>query len=109
MASIDRIKFRGLIGNREFKDLTVEEFLDALAKCGWREAHNGHIFKALVKRGPPWGIRTPNEFASALRTGTTEDGDRGERRQVCCKGRCWVIFKGNRLITLTGPTKTRAK
>jgi hypothetical protein len=107
MASIDRIKFRGSIGNRDFKDITVNEFLEALAKCGWREAHNGHIYKSLVERGAPWGIRTPNDFARALRAGATEDGDRGEKRRVCCHGKCWVIYRGNRFITLTGPTKTK--
>jgi hypothetical protein len=64
---IDAIEFPGLIGNQTWDRITGPEFFDALAKCGWREAHNAHIFLRLCQRGPGLGIHNPNDFARALR------------------------------------------
>jgi hypothetical protein len=100
MASIDSIKFVGLIGDKAWKEITVNEFLDALAKCGWKEAHNAHIFMRLSERGPGLGIRTPNDFARALRKGTTEDADGGAKARVCAGRKFQVIFRGNAFITI---------
>ena len=104
--SIDRIEFVGLIGNRLLTEVTTNEFMNALAKNGWGEAQNAHILMRLRERGPLWGIRTPNEFARALRYGITmPDRDRTHRR-VCCHGQCWVIYRGDlcRFITIRHPT-----
>jgi hypothetical protein len=49
---IEAIEFRGLIGNKTWDQITGPEFLNALARCGWREAHNAHIFLRLCERGP---------------------------------------------------------
>jgi len=78
-------------------------FRQALKENGWREAHNGHIYKRLVERGAALGIKTPNDFARALRDGTTEDAEEGASRRVCRGGNCWVIFRGGSLITIRHP------
>ena len=100
MNAIDKLTFTGALGDQEFKDMTVNMFTNALAKNGWREAHNGHIYKRLVERGARFGIKTPNEFARALRGGRTEDAEEGAKARVCCGGRCWVIYKEGSFITL---------
>lgn len=100
MACIESIKFAGLIGNKPWAEITVTEFLEALAKNGWREAHNAHIFKRLAERGPGLGIRTPNDFARALRQGHTEEGKDGAKTRVCAGGKFQVIFRDNCLITI---------
>ena len=99
MASIDGIKFVGLIGDKPWKEITVNEFMTALAKSGWKEAHNAHIFRRLSERGSALGIRTPNEFARALRAGTTEEGKDGAKTRVCGGGKFQVIFRDNCFIT----------
>jgi hypothetical protein len=93
MRTIDQIEFRGLIGNIRFQAITEAEFRNALGKCGWREAHNGHIYKRLCERGPRFGILTPNDFARALRDGQTRMAGGGGKARVCCQGQCWVIFR----------------
>ncbi len=103
MASIDKLNFKGAIGNMPWKDITMNEFINALKESGWREAHNGHIYKRLVERGAALGIKTPNDFARALRDGTTEDAEDGASRRVCRGGNCWVIFRGGSLITIRHP------
>jgi hypothetical protein len=91
--TIDGIKFAGLIGNRRLHQITTNEFMSALAKCGWREAHNAHVLMRLRERGMFWGLRTANDFARALRYGYTVSADDGAMARVCCLGQCWVIFR----------------
>ena len=100
MASIDQIQFTGLIGNKPWAEITVTEFLAALGKNGWREAHNGHIYMRLKERGPGLGIRTPNDFARALKSGSTEDADQGAQARVCSGGKLRVIFRDQSFITI---------
>lgn len=104
MAAIDKLKFKGAMGNMPFKSITMNEFIDALKQNGWRENHPlGHFYKRLVQYGPSFGIRTPSEFARALRDGTTEEAERGRKMRVCRGGSCWVVFQGNRFITIRYP------
>jgi hypothetical protein len=105
MTAIDQIEFRGLIGNRLLASITTNEFMNALAAFGWGEAHNGHILQKLRERGSRWGIRTPNEFARALRNGRTQWADDGAKARICCNGQCWVIYREEtqRFITLRDP------
>ncbi len=103
MASIENIKFAGLIGDKPWKEITVNEFMTALAKSGWKEAHNAHIFMRLSEKGPGFGIRTPNDFARALRNGTTEEAKDGAQARVCAGGKFQVIFRGNCFITFRYP------
>ena len=100
MASIDNIKFAGLIGDKAWKEITVNEFMAALGKNGWKEAHNAHIFMRLCERGPTLGIRAPNDFARALRSGTTENAKDGAQTRVCSAGKFQVIFRDNCFITI---------
>jgi|ERR1017187_772161 hypothetical protein len=100
MASIDKLEFKGAIGNMPWASITMNEFIDALSKNGWREApHKGHLYQRLLQRGSSLGIKTPNDFARALRSGTTEDAEDGAKKRVCRGGTCWVIFRDNILIT----------
>jgi hypothetical protein len=103
MVSIESIKFVGLIGDRPWKEITVNEFMTALGKNGWKEAHNAHIFMRLSEKGAALGIRTPNEFARALRSGTTEEAKDGAQARVCSGGKFQVIFRDNCFITLRYP------
>lgn len=98
--SIDSIEFRGLIGNKAWHEMTGPEFLDALEKNGWREAHNAHIFMRLKQRGPRLGIYTPNDFARALRDGHTLPAERGALQRVCRGGDFVVIYRGFSFITI---------
>lgn len=100
MASIDKLEFKGAIGNMPWKSITMNEFINARKLNGWREAHNGHIYKRLIERGSSWGIKTPNDFARALRNGTTEEAENGAKKRVCLSGNCWVVFRDNNLITI---------
>ena len=50
--SIQKLVFKGLIGNMPWAKITVNEFINALEENGWREAHNGHIYQRLKERGP---------------------------------------------------------
>ena len=106
MKAIDEIEFRGLIGNTPFRAITMNEFINALKRNGWREgSHTGryHFFHSLVKRGSQLGIQTPNDLASALRDGYTLPSKNGYACRVCRGGACWVIFKDNEFITLRHP------
>lgn len=87
------------MGNKPWKEITMNEFIEALQATGWREAHNGHIYQRLCERGAAFGLKTPNDFARALKGGTTEDAGDGASRRVC-RNDCWVIFRGNNLITI---------
>jgi hypothetical protein len=98
---IDQIEFVGLIGNRLLTEITTNEFMNALAKNGWGEAHNAHILMRLRERGPLWRIWTPNDFARALRDGMTIPDREGASRRVCCHGQCWVIYRGDRSRFIT--------
>lgn len=100
MASIENIKFVGLIGDKPWKEITVNEFMTALAKNGWKEAHNAHIFMRLSEKGTTLGVRTPNDFARALRSGMTEEANDGAQARVCAGGKFQVIFRDNAFITL---------
>jgi hypothetical protein len=103
---IDQIEFVGLIGNRLLTQVTTNEFMNALAKNGWGEAQNAHILMRLRERGHLWGIRTPDDFARALRDGITVPDRDGALRRVCCHGQCWVIYRGDlsRFITIRHPS-----
>ncbi len=68
MAAIDDISFVGLIGNRQLESITTNEFMNALARCGWGEAHNAHILMRLRERGIRWGIFTPNDLRGSSAT-----------------------------------------
>ena len=103
--NIDELEFRGLIGNRPLRAITMNEFINALAQNGWREAHNAHIYQRLVERGPQWGINTANDFARALRGGVTQAADGGASRRVCRGNAFWVIFRGNEFITIRHPAE----
>ena len=104
--TIDQIEFVGLIGNRLLTQITTNEFMNALSKNGWGEAQNAHILMRLRERGPLWGILTPNDFARALRDGTTLPDRDGALRRACCQDRCWVIYRGDlsRFITIRHPS-----
>lgn len=93
MQEIENVEFGGLIGNRSLHAITTSEFVNALSKCGWREAHNGHILQKLRKRGLVWRINTLNDFARALRNGYTIPARDGAKARVCGGGSCWVIFR----------------
>jgi hypothetical protein len=80
---IESFAFHGLIGDLPWPRITGPEFFNALAKIGWREAHNAHIFKRLCERGPGLGINTPNDFARALRNGHTLPTKGGALQRVC--------------------------
>ncbi len=99
---IDQIEFVGLIGNRLLTQVTTNEFMNALARNGWGEAHNAHILMRLRERGHWWGIGTPNDFARALRSGMTVPDPDGCLRRLCCQGQCVVIYRGDlgRFITI---------
>lgn len=105
MTGIDQIEFGGLIGNRMLASITTNEFMNALGKLGWGEATNGHILQKLRERGGRWGIRTPNDFARALRNGRTQPARDGAKARVCCNGQCWVIYREDicRLVTIRDP------
>ncbi len=98
---IDAIEFRGLIGNKTWDDITGLEFFHALEKCGWREAHNAHIFLRLRQRGPELGILTPNDFARALRDGSTIPAQNGALQRLCRApaGDFAVIYREGAFIT----------
>jgi|GEM_PF-6929477 hypothetical protein len=98
---IDALEFRGLIGNKTWDEITGPEFFTALEKCGWREAHNAHIFLRLCQRGPGLGILTPNDFARALRDGYTIPAGDGalERRCRARGGEFAVIYREGAFIT----------
>ncbi len=103
MVPLEEFEFRGLIGNRTFREITGPEFDRALAKLGWRQAPAGkkkdytqedsertkaHIFLRLRgegddRRGESCGLLTPNDFARALRNGTTVPAGGGARLRVC--------------------------
>ena len=98
-----RIKFTGLIGNRQITDLTHSELRGAFAKVGLREAHNAHALKRLVKRGPEFGVDTLAEFARRF-NGGHESQDKKERTfKLVLRGtRLAVIFnEEGRMITMT--------
>lgn len=82
MAVISAIEFVGLIGNRPILQLHGPEFDNALAKAGWREAHNAHILKRLKERGPGIGINTLNDFARSLRIGEDAPNPSGGKRRL---------------------------
>lgn len=103
MVAIENIRFVGLMGNQPWEEITVNEFLAALGKNGWKEAHNAHIFMRLSEKGPALGIRTPNDFARALRSGSTEAAKDGAQARICAGGKFQVIFRDNTLITLRYP------
>ena len=99
MASIDKLEFKGAIGGMDWKDITMNDFINALKKNGWREAPNAHIYQRLVQRGSSFGIKTPDDFARALRDGKTQDAENGASARVC-RNDCWVIFKDTSFITI---------
>ena len=101
MAAIDDISFVGLIGNRQLESITTNEFMNALARCGWGEAHNAHILMRLRERGIRWGIFTPNDFARKLRDGYTINANDGAKARVCCNGECWVIYREDTCCFIT--------
>jgi hypothetical protein len=105
MPAIDQIEFVGLIGNRPLSLITTNEFMNALEKNGWGEAHNAHILQRLRERGSRWGIITPNDFARALRDGRTMPANEGALARVCCHAQCWVIYRDDtcRFITIRDP------
>ncbi len=102
---IGEIEFRGLIGNRPLNEITTNEFMNALKANGWGEAHNAHILMRLRERGPLWGIRTPNDFARALRDGWTAPAAGGAQLRECGNGQFWVIYReqDNQFITIRHP------
>lgn len=102
---IERIEFVGLIGNRLLTQITTNEFMNALGKLGWGEAPNAHILQRLRERGAAWGIRTPNDFAQALRDGRSVPADQGAMRRECRAGLFWVIYRAetSRFITIRHP------
>ncbi len=97
---IDQLEFRGAIGNMPFRAVLMNQFVNALSLNGWREAHNGHIYKRLVERGMEFGLNTPDDFARALRDGFTQPAAERAYARVCRGGLCWVIFKDNEFITI---------
>ena len=101
MADID-LSFEGGIVNRTWDEITMNEFVNALNKCGWREAHNAHIYQRLRERGPFLGVFTPGDFARALRDGYSLPARDGATARVCWQGRFTVIYKAaeRALITL---------
>lgn len=134
MVPIDEFEFRGLIGNRSFKEITGPAFDKALAKLGWRQAPAGkkkdytkqdsertkaHIFLRLRgtgkdRRGESCGIFTPNDFARALRGGRTIRGGGGAKKRVCVgpNGKEFhVVYRevGSEgwFVTLTFPTSSK--
>jgi hypothetical protein len=103
---IEKLEFRGAIGNMPFRSITMNQFINALKLNGWREGSETrecHFYKSLVERGPGFGITTLNEFARALRTGLTQPAKHGRSRRVCCGGACWVIFEDNEFFTIRHP------
>jgi hypothetical protein len=103
--SIDQIEFGGQIGNMPFPSITINEFINALAKNGWREAHNAHIYQRLLQRGPVFGLATPNDFARALRDGYSIPSRDGATARVCRGGAYWVIYRDTELITIRHPAE----
>ena len=104
---IDQLEFRGSIGNRPFWAITMNEFINALKRNGWREDHNAHIYQRLVQLGQEFGISTPNDFANALRDGYTQPAGGGASSRVCRGGACWVVFKGREFITIRYPAEQK--
>ena len=101
--TIDQIEFRGLLGNRPFASILMNEFINALRLNGWREAHNAHIYQRLLQRGVEFGLRTPNDFARALRDGRTLPAEGGASVRICHGGQCWVIYRDHEFITIRHP------
>ena len=111
MLPLEEFEFRGLIGNRPFKEITGPEFDNALSKIGWRQAPAGkkknytdensertrsHIFLRIRgtgkdKRGEVCGLLTPNDFARALRNGRSEPAGSGAKIRICT-GRHGIEF-----------------
>jgi hypothetical protein len=99
--SIQKLVFKGLIGNMPWAKMTVNEFINALEENGWREAHNGHIYQRLKERGPRLGIKTPNDLARALSRSKPEPADAGAMQCVfhASGGDSCLVFRGTSLIT----------
>jgi hypothetical protein len=95
--SIQKLAFKGLIGNMPWAKITMNEFINALEENGWREAHNGHIYQRLKERGPRLGIKTPNDLARALSKCKPEPADGGAMQ--CVLGDASLIYRGNSMIT----------
>ncbi len=100
---IDQLEFPGSIGNMPMPVILMNQFINALAFNGWREAHNAHFYKRLVERGKHFGITTPNDFARMLRNGSTLPARDGASKRVCQGGVCEVIFNENEFITIRHP------
>jgi len=88
VASVGRVAFVGLVGNRLLVHLTQQEVRNAFAKIGLREAHNSHFISRLVARGPQFGVHTLNDFARALNDGVARAGAN--------PGTIEIVFPGGR-------------
>lgn len=66
-SKLANITIEGLIKNRNISELTQQQIRNALAKNGIREAHNAHIIKRLIERGPYTGISTLDDLSRLLR------------------------------------------
>jgi hypothetical protein len=102
MSPISTIRFVGLIGNRPIRMLHGPEFNNALAKVGWREAHNAHILKRLKERGPSIGILTLNDFGRMLRNGADAPNPSGGKRRMLGHitgggSQPYVVYRDDRL------------
>jgi hypothetical protein len=101
MNSIQRLVFKGAIGNMPWAKITMNEFINALNENGWREAHNGHIYQRLKERGARLGIKNPNDLARALSRAKPEKAENGAMQCVIYSsgGDSCLVYRGNAMIT----------
>lgn len=92
MVDLERLEFVGSIANRALAEITGPQFNRALARIGWREAHNGHFFMRLRERGPDWGLVTPGDVSRRWQRGYTTYEGNGRARRYLAKSSAYVVY-----------------
>ena len=100
-ANITEIEFVGLIRNRPLNTVTGPEFMNAIAKCGWKEGTGTHFFKELRKDGPGRGIRTLAQLETEIARGRSVPAGAGKTKHWVCGGDAYIIYNANTRTLIT--------
>jgi len=102
-AKLSTLRFKGLIRDQEFPDVSGPELLKAIRKAGWKEGTGTHFIKRLRKRGPALGIKTLGDLEREIARGRSEAAEDGKVLHRICRGNACIVYnpKTRTLITLT--------
>jgi hypothetical protein len=95
--NLSEFAFVGLFANRPLSSVTGPEFMNAIARCGWKEVTGTRFFRELCKDGPTRGITTLGQLQREIACGHATPGRDGKTLHWICGDAAYQpVEKGDR-------------